>query len=139
MREPRIIEELGDDQFVAHKLTPEQRIEHAELEYEQRMEKLKDEDLRQVELAARGMMSERKRNMLLNILDELQERIQKTDEEFEKTVPGGAANSLERKELIGILDLLRHRLLKKRVELTIAHAQEHAPAIAHAALASFKK
>lgn len=129
MSEPRIIE-----------LTPEQRVEHAQLKYEQQMEKLKDEDLRQVELAARGTMSERKRSMLLSILDELHERIQKADEELEEVAPGSAANSPGRKELMDILNLLRKSVsLKKPIELAIAHAQEHAPAIAHAVLASFRK
>jgi hypothetical protein len=138
MSEPQVFEELGGEHFLVREQgpTPAQRIEHAKLEYEQQMEKLNNEDLRQVELAAKGVMSDQKRTILLNILDQLQERVQEADEEFEKKVPGGAAQSRERKELMSVLNLLRQRLLKTRIDLTIAHATEHAPALAHAVLAS---
>lgn len=140
MSEPKLFEELGRDQFLVHEpgTTEAQRIEHARLKYEQRMEKLKDEDLAQVKLALEGPMTERKREVLVRILDELQENIQQTDEQFEEIVSGGVANSRGWKELIDSLNLFRKTLLKKRIELAIAHATEHAPIIAHAALQRMK-
>lgn len=113
MSEPLVTEELGNHQFVVEKPTESQRVEHVQLEYEKRMEKFKNEDLAQVELAIGRDMTEQKRELLLRILNELHENIQKEDAKLEQITPGSAANSTGKRELINKLETLRNALLSQ--------------------------
>lgn len=143
MSEPHIIEKVDEIRSISHPMTEHERADYAILEYEKEIEDIQ----KAVEAIGSGIgkvMSERYIEMRLGMLDELHAQLLDADERVNAAVPhhraSVPASNRQRRKLMDELDTLRKYLLFRlkqtpsHIKLTIAHAAEHAPALAHAAL-----
>jgi hypothetical protein len=136
------------DKLVARPITPEgrasqERAKSAILEYKRDIEDILG-GINAVASGVERVMSDRKCDMLLGMIDELHDQLLSADSRVGAVIPGGniPASSAERKTLMGEINMLRELIKKSRISninlrhatRIIAHATEHAPAVAHAAL-----
>ena len=144
--EPLIYEKVDEIHSIGRRMTHRERVEHSISEYNATIEDLR-KGVDGVALGVGHIMTDRKAEMLLNMLDELHDQLLAADANMETVAPGGKipASSEHRKVLMWEINTLRDLILKHRISsidlrkktritLSIAHATEHAPLIAQAAM-----